>query len=221
MATFGGPATAAPGETELGLGLGAFGEGFASPCSIDMAGASDWFVRWRRGITSDSDLGFDAQIADLSNGTIVGTTKVAARLRAAPGLRLEGGLGTSDGNGRSVNGDIAAEIGTIRHPERTWNYYASLSVAGSHGCFNLLCAGGQGAPGSRPPGAIIPLGTIGSTARVSSVGRFVMEAGLGEYASRQQPNTGLYIHLAFGLQFSVGKNQNAHPASRAGQEGYF
>jgi hypothetical protein len=119
------------------------------------------------------------------------------------------------------SGEIAAEIGTTRHPERTWNYYAALRVAASHGCFNLLCAPGQGAPGSRPPGAVIPLGTIGSTARISSVGRFVMEAGLGEYVSRQQPSTGLYVHFALGVQFTVGKYQNAHPSSNPGGSGYF
>jgi hypothetical protein len=214
MATFGGPATASTGETELGLGVGAYADGFRNPCSIDLAGASDWLVRWRRGIASGADLGFDAQIADQADGTIVGTTKVAARLRPAPGLRLEGGLGTSDsGDGRSVSAEIAAEIGTHRHPERTWNYYASLTVAGSHGCFNPLCLPGQGAPGQRPPGAILPLGAAGSTARVSSVAHFVMEAGLGEYYSRQQPHEGLYVHLAFGLQFLVGRDQNTHPAS--------
>jgi hypothetical protein len=212
MATLGGPATAGRGGTELGLGLGAYGEGFGDPCSIDLAGASDWFVRWRRGIADNSDLGFDAEIANQADGTIVGTTKVAARLKATRGLRLETGVGASDsGDGRSVSADLAATIGTNRHPENTWNYYASLRVAASHGCFNLLCVPGEGTPGSRPPGTILPLGTIGSTARISSVGRFVMEAGLGEYFSRQQPSTGYYVHLAFGLQFTVGKEQT--PAS--------
>jgi hypothetical protein len=222
MATFGGPATASRGETELGLGVGAYAYGFENPCAIDLSGASDWFMRWRRGIASEADLGFDAEIANQADGTIVGTTKVAARLRPKPGLRLEGGLGASDGgDGRSVSGDLAAEIGTNRHPERTWNYYASLRVGGSHGCFNLLCAPGQGAPGQRPPGAVIPLGAIGSTARISSTGRFVMEAGLGQYFSRQQPDTGLYIHFALGVQFCVGKYQNARPSANAGEPGYF
>jgi hypothetical protein len=214
LATFGGPATAGRGQTELGLGLGGYGEGFKSPCVIDAVGSSDWFVRWRKGISTNADLGFDAEFASQGDGNTVATTKVAGRLEAARGLRLEGGVGTSDGDGRSASVDFAAVIGTEREPNRTWNYYAALRVAASHGCFNPLCLGGQGGPNERPPGAIIPLGTLGSTARVWNSGRFVMEAGLGEYVSRQEPSNSYYVHLAFGLQFTVGKYQYAHPASR-------
>jgi hypothetical protein len=222
LATFGGPATAGRGQTELGLGLGIYGEGFDNPCEIDVSSASNWFVRWRRGIASDSDVGFDAEFASQADGTMVGSTKVAARLHPTKGMRLEGGVGTSDGgDGRSVSADLAAEIGTSRPPERTWNYYASLQVAASHGCFNPLCLPGQGEPGSRHPGAVIPLGTLGSTARVSSVGRFVMEAGLGEYFSHQQPSSGYYVHLAFGMQFTVGKTQSGHPGPISGESSAF
>ena len=222
LATFGGPATAGRGQTELGLGLGIYGEGFPNPCDIDVSSASNWFVRWRRGIASDADLGFDAEFANQADGSMVGTTKVAGRLQAGRGLRLEGGIGTSDGgDGRSVSADLAAEIGTNRLPQYTWNYYASLQVAASHGCFNPLCFPGQGAPGSRYPGAIFPLGTLGSTARFSNVGRFVMEAGLGEHISRQQPSSGYYVHLAFGVQFIVGKNRTAQPDPKTGESGYF
>lgn len=208
LATFGGPATAARGHTELGVGVGTFGEGFGESCAIDLVGATDWFTRWRRGVTDRTDLGFDAQISSEGNGTLTGTTKVAARLLAARGLRLEGGIGAADsGDGRSVNGDLAAVIGTIKDAANIWNYYASLRLAASHGCFNLLCLGGQGTPGSRAPGAVIPLGEIGSTARVSNTARFVMEAGLGEIYSRQQPHNGLYIHFAFGVEFVVGRDR--------------
>ncbi len=215
MATFGGPATAAPGTTELGLAFGAFGEGHPSECAIDMTGAADWFVRWRRGVSDKSDLGFDALFDEQGGGTLTGTAKVAARYEPKEGVRLEGGVGAADsGDGRSVNGDLAAMIGTDRPPGDTWNYYASLRVAASHGCFNLLCWPGSGAPGSRAPGAIIPLGVLGSTARVSDTTRFVMEGGLGEFFSRQDPHSGLYIHLAFGVQFNVGRSRRKAP--RAG-----
>jgi hypothetical protein len=153
------------------------------------------------------DLGFDALIDDRSDGTLGGTVKAAMRYQVARGVRLEGGLGTADsGDGRSVNADLAAEIGT-NHPDKTWNYYASIRLAGSHGCFNLLCAPGEGPPGSRPPGALIPLGVIGSTARVSRDAQFVMEGGLGQIYSREHPEHGLYIHLSFGLLFDVGKDR--------------
>lgn len=208
LATYGGPATAGRGNTELGVAVGAFGEGFGNTCFTDFAGATDWLARWRRGVTGRSDLGFDVLTSDEANGHLEATTKVAARYLATRGLRLEGGVGTSDGgDGRSVNADAAAVIGTNRHPENMWNYYTSFRVAASHGCFNLFCAGGTGAPGSRPPGAIIPLGVIGSTARVSDTTRFVMEGGLGDIQSRQQPNSGLYVHLSFGLLFNVGRGR--------------
>jgi hypothetical protein len=209
LATFGGPAAAAPGHTELGLAVGAFGESLSGPCTItDLAGASDWFTRWRRGMASRTDIGFDALIADHANGNIEGTIKAALRYQATRGLRLEGGAGAADGgDGRSVNADLAAVIGTNGHPENTWNYYASIRLAGSHGCINLLCLPAASAPGSRPPGALMPLGVIGASARVSDTAHFVMEAGLGWIFSREPPNSDPYFHFSFGLQFNVGKDR--------------
>jgi len=216
VATFGGPAVAGKGQTELGLGVGAFGDEFGNACDPDLVGGTDWFVRWRCGVGGQTDLGFDALVSANGNNTQSGVAKLAARFQATQGLRLEAGAGAADsGNGRSVNGDLAAVIGTYKHPDDTWNYYASLRLAASHGCFNLFCAGGTGAPGSRAPGAIIPLGTIGAAARVSDTGRFIMEAGLGGLFSRQQPNRDLYIHFALGLQFVVGHDRK-QPGSRRG-----
>jgi hypothetical protein len=210
MATFGGPAVAGSGRTELGVGAGAFGEWHYFDCAPDIAGGSNWFARWRRGLGGRADLGFDGLVSTEADGTQTGVAKVAARFQATQGLRLEAGAGAADsGDGRAVNGDLAAVIGTIRRPGETWNYYASIRLAASHGCFNLFCAGGVGPPGSRAPGAIIPMGAIGATARITDTGRFVMEAGLGDITSRQQPNPGLYIHFAVGLQFVVGKGSQS------------
>ena len=39
-------------------------------CFTDLAGAEDWFIRWRRGVTTRIDVGFDVLI-------------VARRLRGA------------------------------------------------------------------------------------------------------------------------------------------
>jgi hypothetical protein len=215
MTTLGGPATAAPGTEELGLAVGAYGEGFSSGCYTDIGGGPDWLVRWRRGVTGRTDLGFDVQISNQSDGSDTGVFKIAARYLATPGLRLEGGIGAADsGDGRSVNADLAAEIGTHRSPDMTWNYYASLRLAGSHGCYNLLCLGGTGAPGSRAPGGIFLLGAIGSTARITSNMQFVMEAGMGNIQSAQQPATDLYYNLSFGLLFHVGKTTNPKPTLR-------
>jgi hypothetical protein len=214
MATFGGPATATPGHTELGIAVGVFGEGFdVPPCTDDMIGATNWLVRWRRGLTRRTDLGFDLLVA--SNQTILaGAAKAAMRYQATKGLRLEAGAGFSDGGtGRSVNGDLAAVIGTYKHPENTWNYYTSIRLGASHGCNNLFCIGSPGPPGSDPPGALIPLGVIGATARASDTTHFVMEAGLGGHFSRQQPSSGVYLHLSFGVLFNVGKDRR--PGARA------
>jgi hypothetical protein len=171
-----------------------------------MIGSTNWLARWRRGLTSRSDIGFDVLIANGNN--LAGTTKVAMRYQATKGLRLEEGVGFSDGgSGRSVNADLAAVIGTYNHPDDTWNYYASIRLGGSHGCNNLLCIGSQGPPESDPPGALIPLGAVGATARVSDTARFVMEGGIGEHISRQQPTSGVYLHISFGLLFNVGKDR--------------
>jgi len=202
MATFGGPATASPGNTELGLGVGVYAELVPSPC--DHGGGTDWFVRWRRGLSERIDLGFDALADNQSDGSFGGTFKVAMRYQVNPGFRLEGGLGAADeGDGRSVNADLAAVIGTT-NPNKTWNYYTSFRLAGSHGCINLFCAGGTG---THPPGALVPLGVIGTTARISDNVHFVMETGLGGIFSPEHPASGVYLHFSFGVLFNVGKDR--------------
>jgi hypothetical protein len=216
LATFGGPDTATPGHTELGLSVGYFAQSLKGSCTItDIAGASDWFMRWRRGMTSRTDLGFDGLVDVHPDGNQEFTGKIAMRYQATRGLRLEGGIGAADGgDGRAVNGDLAAVIGTNGHPENTWNYYTSIRLAGSHGCINLFCLPAVSTPGSRPPGALMPLGVIGATARVSDTAHFVMEAGLGWFFSREQPTSDPFYHFSFGLQFNVGKTANAKKTLR-------
>ncbi len=205
LATFGGPATVTRGYTELGLGVGGYGELLPSPC--DHGGGTDWFVRWRRGLSNRIDVGFDVLADNQTDGSFGATAKIAVRYQVNQGFRLEGGLGAADeGDGRSVNADLAATIGT-RYPDRTWNYYTSLRLAGSHGCINPLCAGWLGLAGSSLPGAILPLGVIGSSARISDNASFIMETGLGGIFSREHPGAGVYIHLSFGVLFDVGKHR--------------
>jgi hypothetical protein len=152
------------------------------------------------------DLGFDVLADNQSDGSFGATAKVAVRYQVNPGFRLEGGLGAADeGDGRSVNADLAATIGT-RNPDSMWNYYTSFRLAVSHGCMDVLCAFGQAGSGP-PPGAILPLGVIGSSARISDNSSFIMEAGLGGIFSREHPGPGVYIHLSFGVLFDVGKHR--------------
>lgn len=206
MGTFGGPLTSPRGETELAVGVGATGELdelAQATCGEVELGATDWFVRWRRGIGDKTDIGFDWVIRNAAVNGDAGTVKFAVRQRIAKGLRLEAGIGTADsGWGRSVNADAAAVIGTT-HEDRTWNYYASLRVGASRGCVNLVCIGGSGL--DHPPGAIVPLGVIGSSARVADNIHFIMEAGQGDIFSREHPSRVVDVHLLFGVQFDVGK----------------
>ena len=168
-------------------------------------GASDWLVRLRRGVSDRFDVGFDGEVVNGTSGTMDGTFKVAVRYRVNKGFRLEAGAGAADGGfgGRSLNGDVAAVIGTV-NPDKTWNYYASLRLGGSHGCINLFCVGDSGEDHS--PGAMIPLGAIGTTARVADDAHFVLEAGLGDMVSREHPNT-TYIEFTIGLLFDVGRKR--------------
>jgi hypothetical protein len=206
LATFGGPATAAPGHTELGVGVGLYAELLLPPCGH--GGGTDWFARWRRGVSNRIDLGFDVLADNQSDGSFGATAKVAVRYQVNPGFRLEGGIGAADeGDGRSVNADLAAVIGT-RNLDKTWNYDTSFRLAGSHGCLNLFCASWLGSAGSGPPpGAILPLGVIGSSARISDNASFIMETGLGGIFSREHPAPGVLLHFSFGVLFDVGKHR--------------
>jgi hypothetical protein len=205
LATLGGPATVTRGYTELGLAVGAYAELPPSPC--DHGGGTDWFARWRRGMSNRIDLGFDVLADNQSDGSFGATAKVAVRYQVNPGFRLEAGLGAADeGDGRSVNADLAATIGT-RNLGRTWNYYTSLRLAGSHGCAGLFCAGSLAGANAAPPGAILPLGVVGSSARISENASFIMETGLGGIFSREHPGPGIYVHLSFGVLFDVGKRR--------------
>jgi len=202
LATLDGPATDKPGETEVGIAVGAAGEVYPAPCGHE--GGSNWLVRWRRGVSNHIDLGFDGLVETHSDGSNGGTIKFAARYEVNKNLRLEVGVGTSDSGfaGRSVNGDLAAVIGTS-NPNKTWNYYASLRLGASHGCVNPFCVSGTG---DHPPGALVPLGVIGTTARVNDSVRFVMEIGAsGGIFSREHPDPGSYIHFSIGVLFHVGK----------------
>lgn len=196
LATFGGSGTSARGETELGLAVGAYGNLYPLPCGHE--GASDWLVRLRHGLSDRVDLGFDAVVDNHSGGTVGGTIKLATRYQVAQGLRLEGGVGTSDTGyaGGSVNADVAATLGTT-DADNTWNYYTSMRLAGSRGV-------GSG----HAPGALVPLGVIGATARVADNMHFALEAGLGLIYSREHPDSGAYIHFAVGVLFDVGKKHN-------------
>jgi hypothetical protein len=138
MATFGGPVTVTPGNTELGLAFGGYGEILSSPCIH--ADGEDWVVRFRRGVSDRIDLGLDFATTNQTDGSLGGTGKLAVRYRFTDGFRLEGGLGVADGgDSGDVNGDVAAVIGTHNpnNPIRlgitiyrfVWEQHAVASIA--------------------------------------------------------------------------------------------
>lgn len=104
------------------------------------------------------------------------------------------------GDGGDVNGDVAAVIGT-HNPTKTWNYYMSFRLGAARGCVNC------GKDVNHAPGALVPLGAIGTTARVSNNVRFVMEAGPGGIFARQYSAPAGYVHLSFGVFFDIGKGR--------------
>ena len=112
--------------------------------------------------------------------------------------RLEGGIGGADGgDGGNLNADFAGVIGT-HNPTKTLNYYMSLRLGAARGC--IAC----GTNTNHAPGALVPLGAIGTTARISDNAKFVMEAGLGEIFARQYSAPAGYFHLSFGVLFDIG-----------------
>ena len=138
MATLGGPATAAPGQTELALAFGGYGELLPDPCIH--SGGLDWLTRFRRGMSNRIDLGFDSMVDNQTDGSLGITAKAAARFLVTHGFRLEGGVGASDqGDGGAVNAenaDFAAVVGAS-HPDQVWNYYMSLRLEARTDCVNL------------------------------------------------------------------------------------
>jgi hypothetical protein len=125
------------------------------------------------------------------------------RYQLTRGLRLEGGLGAADGgDGGNLNADLAGVIGT-HNPDKSWNYYMSLRLGGSRGCINRAGT----ATTNHAPGALVPLGVIGTTARISDNARFVMETGLGGVFSRQYSTPAGYLHLFFGVLVDVRKGR--------------
>lgn len=187
----------AAGDTELGLGLGVYAELLPNNCGH--VGDDNATMRFRRAFSDRFDFGFDFFVGTQGGNTLGGTPKAAVRYLVTPGLRLEAGVGVADGGGeRNLNADVAAVLGT-HNQTKTWNYYMSLRLAGARGC--LTC----GTNTNHAPGALVPLGAIGTTARISDNAKFVMEGGLGGIFARQYSSPASYIHLFCGIEFNVRK----------------
>lgn len=199
LATFGGPATAAPGHAEVGLGAGLGGTLF--DCTHKLGTA--WFGRFRRGITDRLDLGTDVLVVQHNDeGTIA--LKLALRYRILPSVRLEVGFGgADDSEGKALNADIGVTLGRVR-PEKTWNHYLAFRAGGAHGFRGNVVFGGSASDNNVPPASTVILGTMGSTGRISDNARFVFEWGYGIVLAHGRSNTGKTPYFGLGTQFDIG-----------------
>jgi hypothetical protein len=167
LMTVGGPATAPAGGAEVALGAGSGASLFPGAHGT----GHGWFGRYRYGLSERSDLGVDLLGAMHDTATLTG--KLALRYRLRPHWRIEGGLGVADdGHGKSANADLGLTVGSLR-PERWWDYYGSLRVAGAHGYPGSLVGSGDKAP----PDDAVFVGSAGASIRIQPNIHFVMEGG--------------------------------------------
>jgi len=199
IATLGGPAIAAPGTSELGLGMGAG----MSLFDRAHAGGTGWTGRYRHGLSDALDLGVDViGVQHADKGTLGG--KLALRWAVAPRLRLELGAGAADDSeGKSVNYDLGIVTGT-RNPGAPWNYYGALRIAGAHGFPGDVCCGAGATGTSAPPNSFLAIATLGTEARVSDNARFIFEAGAGPLWVHGRDEVGKAFYLGVGLLLNVG-----------------
>lgn len=193
LATFGGPSTVQPGDSELAFGAGFSGTLF--DCTHKLG--SGWFGRWRTGIRDRLDLGADLMVVQHNDkGTATG--KIALRYQLRPRLRLEAGVGgADDSDGKSLNADLGLTTGTIR--DSIWNRFASLRVSAARGYPGNVCCFGGASGTNVPPGNYLLVGSIGATARVAENARFVYEGGFGgvltHFSDRSEIGRVFYINV--------------------------
>jgi hypothetical protein len=202
VATLGGPETAAPGHAEVALGMG----GGASLFPGAHSGGQGLFGRYRRGVAENVDVGADV-LAGQHGQYVFVTTKLAARFRAAEHLRIEVGMGAADDSlGKSLNGDIAAVVGTAR-TDRVWNYYAAARALGAKGFRGDLGSGNVNPDDQTtiaPADALVGVFTLGTSARTSQNGRIAFEGGVGPEFVRGEKNVGIAFYFGGAMLFDIG-----------------
>jgi hypothetical protein len=193
--TFGGPATVRAGSTELAIAAGAWGNLFPGPCLHETG--VNWFGRWRRGLTDRLDVGFDFQETEHSSNQDL-SFKAAVRYKLLKDLRLEGGFGIGDDTeGKSINTDVAATLG-MPFSNATWSTYAAIRLAAARGYSSRAFAGSN-----TPPGAVVPIASFGTSARVGENATWTFEGGGGGILSREHPDVGEFVYIAVGLNFTI------------------
>ena len=195
MATLGGSHVASAGHSEVGIALGNGWSLFPGA----HAGGSGWLGRWRQGLGDGFDLGLDAMgVIHGDQGTV--TAKVAGRYELSKHLRLEAGFGgADDSSGKSLNADLGLTLGTEK-PRRSWNYYASLRLAGAKGYPGDIFGTGTTAP----PDDLLVVGAFGAGGKISGYGQFVGEFGIGPAFVQGYNDVGVVFYFGAGFLFDIG-----------------
>jgi hypothetical protein len=166
------------------------------------SGGSGWLGRWRYGLGDGFDLGVDVMgVQHADEGTM--DFKLAARYLLNDHLRLEAGLGGADDSlGKSLNMEVGLTLGTNR-PERSWDYYSSVRVAGAQGFPGNIIGGGPDT--AAPPDDLLIVVGLGAEGRISATGRFVGEFGIGPAFVQGNSEVGVVFYFGAGLVFDVGR----------------
>lgn len=201
LVTYGGPETTAIETSEMAIAVGtgvALFEGAH-------AGAQGWFARYKYGIGDKLDIGMDWAGANRNDGLFL-STKLAARYQVASHHRLELGIGVADdSDGKSIHGDVAYTIGTIK--DRTWNYYSSVRLGYAHGFPGNAIFADQTILNEDtivPPNTIIALVNVGAQATINKTQSFIFEGGYGRIFPFGT-TSGPALYVSAGVLFNVGR----------------
>ena len=200
MVTYGGPKVTPKNTSETAI---AFGTGAAL---FDGAhtGAQGWFGRYKYGINDNWDIGMDILGAKRNDGLYL-SLKGATRYQLSEQSRLELGIGVADdSSGKSLNGDIAYTIGTIK--DKPWNFYTSFRLGYAKGVRkNFITLSGQTTierDSIAPPNTFIGLINVGAQGKINAHQKFIFEGGYG-YIFPKGEKSGPAFYLSVGLVFKI------------------
>ena len=195
-----GPGTTPARANEVAFAAGAWGNLFPAPCAHETG--VNWFGRWDLGLTHRLDWGFDFQGTEHSSFQSLSAT-MTARYELLKNLRLETGIGLGDDTeGKSLTGEVGATMGIPGGKRNGWAPYASVRLAAARGRSGRPFAGSN-----VPPGAVVPMASIGASARVSENMRWVVEGGSGGILSREHTDAGAFVYVAVGLDFVLRRKE--------------